>query len=104
MTEKFKKSGQIDELVKYVTLHLPNPILLNGTIFPFLVCYAGWFYWFFIKSQTDEEYEASYDALLICLAVIACIQILTCLCCFWSVHISTFLNCRKVIIELCLNL
>lgn len=79
MTDKLKKSGQIDELVKYVTLHLPNPIILNGTIFPFLLFYSGWFYWFFVKPQTDEEYEASYDALLIALAVIACIQILTCL-------------------------
>lgn len=96
MTEKFKKIGEIDELVQYVTLHLPNPVILNGTIFPFLILYFGWVYWFFLRSQTDEEAEASTDALLISLAVIACIQILTCLCCFWSVHIQTFLNCRKV--------
>ncbi|XP_052869799.1 endoplasmic reticulum transmembrane helix translocase isoform X1 [Anopheles cruzii] len=56
---------------------------------PFMVLYALWLYfWLF---GADEYWDAG-------LPVLACIgftQILVCLCCFWSVHVQTFVNCRK---------
>lgn len=91
MIEKLKKnSGNIDDLVKYVTLHTINPIALSGVVWPFAIAYL--LSLFFIYQTTDENYEFG----LIILAVVACIHILTSLCCYWSVHISAFLNCRKV--------
>lgn len=85
-----KKKHSIDDLVHYVTLHKVYPIALSGVVWPFVVLYLlclGFIY------QTDED---SYELGFITLAVIGCGHILTCLCCYWSVHISAFLNCRKV--------
>lgn len=94
MNVKMKNSGQIDDLVQYVTLHRPRPVLLNGSVFPFIVIFGVWLYlWVFVYGLDSE---AHYEAFLVILVVIACVQILVCLCCFWSVHIQTFLNCKKV--------
>lgn len=87
-----KSEFQIDDLVKYVTLHIPNPLPLNGTIFPFVFLYAIVVYvWLFIYGF--EEY---YELGIIGMVGSAFLQILTSLCCYWSVHINTFLNFRKV--------
>lgn len=92
MTGKNKNDIKIDELIQYVTLHTTTPVILSGSVLPFFILYSLWFYsWAFIYGI--EEY---WEAGLVSLAVIACGQILCCLCCFWSVHIQTFLNCRKV--------
>lgn len=88
MIEKKKRS--IDDLVHYVTLHKVYPTALSGVVWPFVLLYMlclGFIY------QSDEE---NYELGFISLAVIGCGHILTCLCCYWSVHISAFLNCRKV--------
>lgn len=87
-------SGQIDDLVQYVTLHRPRPLILNGCLLPFIIVVGIWLYmWTFVYGFDDDAY---YEAFIIILVVIACVQILVCLCCFWSVHIQTFLNCKKV--------
>lgn len=93
MSRLVKKSDyQIDDLVKYVTLHIPNPLPLNGTIFPFVFLYAfELYFWLYIYGFYDY-----YEMGLIAVIGTACLQILTSLCCYWSVHINTFLNCRKV--------
>lgn len=85
-----KKQGNIDDLVEYVTLHKTYPIALSGVVWPFVLLY---FLCLFFIYQSDDEY---YEIGLISLAVIGCFHILTCLCCYWSVHILAFLNCRKV--------
>lgn len=91
MIEKIKKNtGNIDDLVQYVTLHKVNPIALSGVVWPFVLSYLLCL--FFIYQSGDENYEVGF----IVLAAVACVHILASLCCYWSVHISAFLNCRKV--------
>lgn len=90
MPQHFKKKHSIDDLVHYVTLHKINPIALRAIVWPFVVFYLiclGFIY------QTDAE---NYEVGFIALAVVGCLHILTVLCCYWSVHIAAFLNCRKV--------
>lgn len=87
-----KHKARIDELIQSISLHIPNPILLHLTIFPFIIIYFVWFYlWLYIYGL-DDYYEAGF----IILVGIACVQIFTCLCCFWSVHFRCFTSCRKV--------
>ncbi|XP_053960788.1 endoplasmic reticulum transmembrane helix translocase [Anastrepha ludens] len=87
-----KKERTLDDLVQYVTLHVRNPIVLSGIVMPFVLLYLAAFYaWIFIYG-IDVHYEAG----LITVAVIAFAQILSLLCCYWSVHLLAFLNCRKV--------
>uniref|UniRef100_A0A0A1X7L2 Probable cation-transporting ATPase 13A1 n=1 Tax=Zeugodacus cucurbitae TaxID=28588 RepID=A0A0A1X7L2_ZEUCU len=89
---KLSKKPSLDDLVQNVTLHIRNPIALSGIVMPFVILYLGVFYaWIFIYG-VDVHYEAG----LITVAVIAFIQILALLCCYWSVHVLTFLNCRNV--------
>ncbi|XP_058818679.1 endoplasmic reticulum transmembrane helix translocase [Topomyia yanbarensis] len=88
---RIKRKGSLDELVQYVTLHIPNPVLLNGSTLPFMMVLALWGYlWVFVYGV--EEY---WEAGLLTLAGIGFLQVFVCLCCFWSVHVHTFLNCRK---------
>lgn len=92
MPPHFKQKHSIDDLVHYVTLHKVNPIALRAIVWPFVVFYLiclGFIY------QTDVE---NYEIGFIALAVVGCFHILTVLCCYWSVHIAAFLNCRKVIV------
>lgn len=87
---------RIDELVERVSLHVPRPAIFHGTVFPFIIVYGTWAYiWYFVYG-TEEFSEAG----LVGVAVIGLIQILSCLCCYWSVHVQCFLTCRSVSIEL----
>lgn len=79
----------LDDLVQYVTLHVPLKSLLNGSVMPFFFLYA-------ILGFLILSYEDHFEAGLVCIAVVGFVQILVCLFCFWSVHINTFLNYRKV--------
>lgn len=91
MIDKSKKySGNIDDLVQYVTLHTVNPVALSGVVWPFAISYLICL--FFIYQSGDNNYEVG----LIALAVVAVVHIFTSLCCYWSVHVSAFLNCQKV--------
>lgn len=83
---------RIDDLVQSVSLHIPRQFLFHGYILPFLTLYGCWLYgWLFVYGV--EEY---YEAGLIGVAVIGLVQILSCLCCHWSVHVQCFLTCKKV--------
>lgn len=79
----------LDDLVQYVTLHLPLPSLLNGSTIPFFVVYAA-------LCVVILLYQDYHEVGLVSMAVFGFIQILVCLFCFWSVHINTFLNYKKV--------
>ncbi|XP_037957568.1 manganese-transporting ATPase 13A1 [Teleopsis dalmanni] len=81
----------IDELVQYVTLHVRNPILFSGVVLPFVPLYVSAFY-IWIHYGVQEHYEAG----IIAVAAIAFVHIITLLCCYWSVHVMAFLNCRRV--------
>lgn len=94
-----KGRPRVDELIQRISLHSPNPLILHGTIFPFLVIYGLWFYFWVFVFGVDEYYEAG----LVSLIAIAFVQIFTCLCCFWSVHFRTFTSCRKVSWSFCFD-
>ncbi|XP_017761038.1 PREDICTED: manganese-transporting ATPase 13A1 isoform X2 [Eufriesea mexicana] len=84
-------SLRIDELVQTVTLHNPRKLLFTGYILPSVILHTVWIYsWIFIYGI--GEY---YDAGLVGIAAIGVLQIFICLCCQWSVHIHTFLNCSS---------
>lgn len=94
MTEdggKRRRNGSLDELVQYVTLHVPSHVLLSGSTLPFMMVYALWGYLWVCVYGVEDYWEAG----LLTLAGIGFVQILVCLCCFWSVHVQVFLNCRK---------
>uniref|UniRef100_A0A2M4BAI2 Putative p-type atpase n=1 Tax=Anopheles marajoara TaxID=58244 RepID=A0A2M4BAI2_9DIPT len=83
--------GSLDELVQYVSVHIPLPVLLSGSVMPFMVIYAVWLYLWVMVYGVDEYWDAG----LLFLAGIGFTQILVCLCCFWSVHVQSFVNFRK---------
>lgn len=85
-----KKRPSIDDLVDYVTLHKTNGILLSGAIWPFVLLYAICVS--FLYQAEDDAYEYGF----IVFALIIAVHIITCLCCYWSVHVQAFLLCRKV--------
>ena len=87
-----RNGDRVDDLVQYVTLHTPSHVLLSGSTLPFMGLYAVWAYLWVAVYGIEEYWEAG----LLTLAGIGFVQILVCLCCFWSVHVQTFLNCRKV--------
>ncbi|CAG9797201.1 unnamed protein product [Chironomus riparius] len=87
-----KHRPRIDDLIECISLHIPNPILLHWTIFPFILLYLVHLYlWIYVYGFTEY-----YEAGLIVIVGIAFVQIITCLSCFWSVHFRTFTSCRKV--------
>lgn len=78
--------------VEYIVLYRLLPTWAHGYILPFILFYvtliSGWVVIF--------EGLLHVEALLICVAVIAALNIVTCLSCVWSVHIRCLLTCRKV--------
>ncbi|CRL01594.1 CLUMA_CG014432, isoform A [Clunio marinus] len=86
-----KGRPRVDDLIQSISLHTPNPVFLQGTIFPFIFFYGSWFYFWVYVYGVEDYYEAG----LVSLVAIAFIQIFTCLCCFWSVHFRAFTSCRK---------
>lgn len=84
---------RIDELVQSVSLYAPRPIVLHGTVLPYIFLYSIWLYtWMGVYGFQDFS-EAGFVGI----AGIGILQILSCLCCYWSVHIQCFLTCKKVI-------
>lgn len=79
----------LDDLVQYVTLHVPLPSMVNFSTLPFFAIYG-------LLCIVMLLYEDYHEVGLVSMAVFGFIQILLCLCCFWSVHINTFLNYKKV--------
>ncbi|XP_037794888.1 manganese-transporting ATPase 13A1-like [Penaeus monodon] len=84
-------SSSLDDLVHSVGLYVPRPLILHGYIFPFLILYGIWG-WAWVAVYGWEEY---FEAGLIALAGVGCLQILTCLFCHWSVHVRCLFTCRR---------
>lgn len=91
-----KMQSSLDDLVQYTQLFKPMATVLQGTILPFLVIYPVVFYFWVVVYGFEENFEAGF----VTVAVVAVIQILICLCCYWSVHIQCFLSCSAVSNEL----
>ena len=83
----------IDGLVHSVSLYISLPLIFHGYIFPYIIAYSGllWYCWLSIDNVNE-----SFEFEMIMLAAIGCLQILTCLCCHWSVHIRCMLTCKEV--------
>ncbi|XP_072937344.1 endoplasmic reticulum transmembrane helix translocase [Epargyreus clarus] len=87
-----KMQSSLDDLVQYVQLFKPVATVLQGTVLPFLIIYPVVFYFWIAVYDFDENFEAGF----VIVAAVATIQILMCLCCYWSVHIQCFLSCSAV--------
>ncbi|XP_073941459.1 endoplasmic reticulum transmembrane helix translocase [Choristoneura fumiferana] len=87
-----KMQSSLDDLVQYTQLFKPVATVLQGTVLPFLVLYPVIFYSWIVVYGFEENIEAGF----VTVAVVASIQILICLCCYWSVHIQCFLACSMV--------
>ena len=78
--------------VQYISLHKPLPLVLHGYVLPFIIVYAALlFVW--VGVYGFLEY---YEAFLIGFAIVAGLDVVTCLFCVWSVHVRCALTCRKV--------
>lgn len=82
----------LDNLIQYVTLHERLPTAICGIVLPFVALYLLAFYLWYNVYGVEEFYEAG----IVCIVALAMLHVFTCLCCYWSVHVLTFLNCRKV--------
>ncbi|KAG6444003.1 hypothetical protein O3G_MSEX003141 [Manduca sexta] len=87
-----KKQSSLDDLVEYTQLFKPVPTVLQGTVLPFLIIYPLVFYSWIVVYGFEDNFEAGF----VTVSAIAVIQILICLCCYWSVHIQCFLSCSSV--------
>ncbi|GJQ67243.1 hypothetical protein Trydic_g8148 [Trypoxylus dichotomus] len=81
---------KLDELVQSVNLYTFNNPLFHGYILPFIILYASWLYGWCGVYGFFEFYEGGWVGL----GIIACLQILCSLCCYWSVHINCLLSCK----------
>lgn len=81
-----------DDLVQFVTLHNQRKLIFNGYVLPFILVQLVWIYGWIIVYGFYEHYEAGFVGI----AAISVVQIFICLCCQWSVHVHTFLNCNSV--------
>lgn len=84
--------NKLDDLVQNVSLYTSLQLLFHGYILPFIFLYGGWLYVWLGFYGFDQFYEGG----MVGIAAIACLQILLCLCCHWSVHIQCFLTCKRV--------
>ncbi|XP_063229452.1 endoplasmic reticulum transmembrane helix translocase isoform X2 [Bacillus rossius redtenbacheri] len=80
----------VDDLVQSVSLHIPRKLLFHGYVLPFVILYGVWGY-LWINVYNVEHYEAGF----IGIAVIGLLQVLSCLCCHWSVHVQCFFTCQS---------
>ncbi|XP_041968450.1 endoplasmic reticulum transmembrane helix translocase [Aricia agestis] len=84
--------SSLDDLVQYIQLFRPVATVFQGTILPFLLIYPVVFYcWIFVYGF-NENFEAGF----VTVAVVAIVQIIICLSCYWSVHVQCFLSCSPV--------
>lgn len=83
---------KLDDLVQSVTLYTLKPTVFHLYVLPFLVFYSVWLYVWLGIYGFSEHYEGGFVGL----AVIGCFQILSCLACYWSVHVHCVFTCKKV--------
>lgn len=83
---------RLDDLIQSVSLYNRKSTLFHLYIFPFLIFYSSWIYFWISFLGINEFYEEG----LIIIAGIGCAQILCILACYWSVHVNCFFTCNKV--------
>ena len=89
---KFKKKQQLNDEIENISLHRFRPFLLHLNIAPFFISYLIWFYTW-IQYFGLEDYP---ELGMIITAVIALLQIITCLFCYWFVQVRVFMQCSNV--------
>ncbi|CAH1104950.1 unnamed protein product [Psylliodes chrysocephalus] len=82
---------KLDDLVQSVSLYTATPAFFHLYVLPFIIIYSSWLYLWLGIYGFEEHYEGGFVGI----AVIGCFQILSCLMCYWSVHINCFFSCRK---------
>ena len=86
------------EEVQSLTLYTQRHVLLHGYVLPFIFLYAalpvGWV-------VTQEDWQQHLEPLLISVAVVACVNVVTCLFCVWSLHVRCALTLKKVVTSVC---
>ncbi|XP_030752432.1 manganese-transporting ATPase 13A1 [Sitophilus oryzae] len=82
---------RIDDLVQSVSLYTRLPFIFHLYLLPFLILYPIWIYLWIGLWGFWDHYEGGFVGL----AIIGCMQILSCLACYWSVHINCFFTCKK---------
>lgn len=85
-------SGGGDALVRRVKLYRPVWAGVQALVLPFIVLYVAILYGWLFHFGFHEYYEPG----LLALAGAGLLQVLTCLCCYWSVHVYCFLTCLPV--------
>uniref|UniRef100_A0A183TMN9 Cation-transporting ATPase 13A1 n=1 Tax=Schistocephalus solidus TaxID=70667 RepID=A0A183TMN9_SCHSO len=75
-----------------VDLYKEKHILLHGYVCPFIIFYASWFGYWFGTLGAGEYFELG----VIVTAIIASMQVLTALFCFWFVSVRCLLMYRRV--------
>lgn len=90
-TKQCQRSPLSDDVLQ-VTYHNVLPLLLHGYLWPFLLAYSllfcGWSWVYGLQEQLE--------GLFIFFAVIGALNIITYLCCVWSVSTSCKLTCFAV--------
>lgn len=85
-------TGRLTPDIDSIDLYREKPMVLHGYLWPFIALYSIWFsYWFGTLGATEY-----FELGLIGVAVIAVLQILTVLFCYWFVSIRCLLMFRKV--------
>lgn len=82
---------KLDDLVQSVSLYTRIPTLLHLYVLPFILIYSAWLYLWLGIYGFNEHYEGGFVGM----AVIGCLQVLSCLACYWSVHVNCFFSCKK---------
>ena len=85
-------AASISDDIRSISLHNLRPVVLHGYVFPFIFLYSIWLYFWVGVYGINEYFEAG----LIALAIVGCVQILVCLFCHWSVHVRCSLTCTAV--------
>lgn len=87
-----KGKPKLDDLIQSVTLYTTKRTAFHGYVLPFALIYPVWIYlWLGLYGFTDF-----YEGGFVGVAGIAFLQILSCLCCYWSVHINCMFTCKTV--------
>ncbi|XP_077986422.1 endoplasmic reticulum transmembrane helix translocase-like [Glandiceps talaboti] len=85
-------AASMNEDIKSVSLYNPRPVVLHGYVFPFIILYSLWLYFWFVVYGVDDYFEAG----VIAVAAIGILQVLVCLFCHWSVHFKCAVTCNRV--------
>ena len=89
---------RLSEDVQYISLHKPLPLVFHGYVWPFILLYAILLaVWIGVYGFLEHT-----EAFLIGCAIIAGLDIVTCLFCVWSVHVRCTLTCRTVLFISCM--